>query len=197
MNRRHFIKTTGLSLAATFSLLLSFLISCSVEKRSSESATSSHHQPSSDTAQADSCAFDNDFKGLTTAWLKELKITEFTWREDLHGALIAQGLDTVFISQGGCSHFGISVDLWMRTPAPDITDSTFWISKALELADKYQMTDYSEIIRKGKLRRAEIDELNVWYEVFPENQAENETFDGIAIVLEKDFKRLSISKYFN
>lgn len=197
MNRRHFIRTTGLSLAATFSLLLSISISCSVEKRNSESATSLNHQPSSDTAQADSCAFNNDFKGLTTAWLKELRISDFIWREDLHGALIPHGLDTVFISQGGCNHFGISVDLWMRTPAPDITDSTFWISKALELADKYQMTDYSEIIRKGKVRRVNMDTSNIWYEVFPENQAENEIHDGIAVVVEKDFKRLSFGKYFN
>jgi|GEM_PF-1827991 hypothetical protein len=192
MNRRLFIKNTGLSLAATFSLLLFFSISCSVEKRKAESDAQS-----SDSQKADTCDFTNDYKELTAEWLKELKITEFTWRENLHGALIAQGEDTVFISQGGCGPFGISVDLWMRTPAPDITDSTFWISKALELADKYQMTDYSEIIRKGKLRRTEIDAFNVWYEVFPENQAENEVFEGIAVVLEKDFKRLSMSKYFN
>lgn len=31
----------------------------------------------------DDCIFNNDFKGLTTDWLKELKITEFIWRDNL------------------------------------------------------------------------------------------------------------------
>jgi hypothetical protein len=184
---------------------LIFAFACSADPKTilnsttpDSTITAKGNHTSADSANTDEdCVFDNNFKGLTTKWLSELKITDFIWREDLHGALIPQGQDTVFVSQGGCGHFGISVEIWMRTSTPDITDSTFWISKALELADKYQMNDYSEIIRKGKLRKINMDEINVWYEVSPENQAGNEIFDGIAVVCEKDFKRLSFGKYFN
>lgn len=143
------------------------------------------------------CVFNNDFKGLTTEWLNELEITDFVWREDLHGALIPKGQDSIFISQGGCAHFGTLVELRIRSKTPDISDSTFWMSKALELADNYKLNDYSDMIRKGKLRKFYGDNNNVSYEVSPDNQVDNLIYEGINIVSENGYIRLSISKYFN
>ncbi len=191
-------------------LSLQMLIGCSsaseksasthLEISSSEQNTQlySTRQSETDSLETeDDCVFNNDFKSLTTEWLTELNIIQYFWREDLHGALIPQGQDTVLISQGGCEHFGISVELFMRTESPSITDSIFWIAKALELAETYKMNDYAEMIREGRFRKSESHDQSVLYEVSPEKPIENEIYDGIYIILEKDLKRLSLSKYFN
>lgn len=148
-------------------------------------------------ADDNDCVFNNDFKGLTTEWLSKLKITDFVWREDIHGALIPKGVDTTFISQGGCTHFGTTVELWARTEVREISDSIFWISKALELADNYQLTDYADIIRKGNFRKLNHDDDSVTYEVYPDEEIDNAIYEGINIVSEKEYVRLSISKYLN
>lgn len=38
-------------------------------------------RPTTDTDEED-CVFNNDYKGLTTDWLKELKMEAFIWRDD-------------------------------------------------------------------------------------------------------------------
>ncbi|MBL7838676.1 MAG: hypothetical protein JNJ75_00910 [Cyclobacteriaceae bacterium] len=144
--------------------------------------------------EGDDCVFNNDFKGLTTEWLAELKITNFIWREDLKSALIPNGVDTTLLSQGGCGHFGISVELILRTKTAELSDSAYWISKALEIADQYKMTDYAELIRKGKLKISNKDEDRVWYEMLSET--DTEVYEGISVIVNKDFKRLTMSKYF-
>ncbi|MBL7832458.1 MAG: hypothetical protein JNK18_00815 [Cyclobacteriaceae bacterium] len=193
-------------------ILACFIISCTGNKTSSESADTVRSvtlaQTTPDTVHRnadpsrgydtlmetdDDCVFNNDFKGLTTDWLEELKINDFIWRDDLKGALIPAGEDTVFLSKGGCSHFGTSVELWIHTETPDLIDSTFWISKALELADQYEMTDYAELIRKRKLKISNLEEDRLWFEVFPDR--DTEVYEGINIIIDKKIKRLSISKY--
>ncbi len=152
------------------------------------------YDTASEEGEDDDCVFNNDFKGLTTEWLAELKITNFIWREDLKSALIPNGIDTTILSQGGCGHFGISVGLILRTKTSDLSDSAYWISKALEIADQYKMTDYAELIRKGKLKISNKDEDRVWYEMLTET--DTEVYEGMSVIMNKDFKRLTMSKYF-
>lgn len=148
----------------------------------------------SEEGEDDDCVFNNDFKGLTTEWLAELKITNFIWREDLKSALIPNGVDTTLLSQGGCGHFGTSVELILRTKTAELSDSAYWISKALEIADQYKITDYAELIHKGKLKISNKNEDRVWYEMLSETNTE--VYEGISVILNKDFKRLTMSKYF-
>ena len=155
---------------------------------------SAAYDSTADEGEDDDCVFNNDFKGLTTEWLAELKITNFIWREDLKSALIPNGVDTTLLSQGGCGHFGISVELILRTKTAELSDSAYWISKALEIADQYKMTDYAELIRKGKLKISNKDEDRVWYEMLSET--DTEVYEGISVIVNKDFKRLTMSKYF-
>jgi hypothetical protein len=44
------------------------------------------------------CVFNDDYKGLTSDWLAELKIKNFIWRDDLKQALVSKGQDTVFMA---------------------------------------------------------------------------------------------------
>ncbi len=190
-----------------FYIIIMVLIGCSANKKTEESTdslgvisqNSTRIPETHDASDIDDndCVFNNDFKGLTTEWLSELNIVDFIWREDLHGALIPKGQDTTFLSRGGCHHFGTSVELWIRTKVPDISDSIFWVSKALELTDNYKLDDYSDMIRKGKLDKFHSDENSVTYEVHPDSQTDNLVYGGINIVSEKGYVRLSISKYFN
>lgn len=195
--------------------LLAFVacISCAGDQKSAESLDTPPNLPQTkeapDTLQIvtetpaekdttamedDDCVFNNNFKGLTTEWLAELKITNFIWREDLKSALIPNGIDTTLLSKGGCGHFGISVELILRTKTAELSDSAYWISKALDIADQYKMTDYAELIRKGKLKISDKDEDRVWYEVLSET--DTEVYEGISVIMNKDFKRLTMSKYF-
>lgn len=74
------------------------LISCTAQERSRQTAdtlmastpiqardsvVSIEATSSTEEENDDDCIFNNDFKGLTTDWLKELKITEFIWRDNL------------------------------------------------------------------------------------------------------------------
>lgn len=145
----------------------------------------------------DDCVFNNDYKGLTIDWLKELKITEFIWRDDLKQALIPRGLDTVFLQQGGCTHSGFVVELKLTDDQHAITDSAYWITKALELSREYQMDYYEQVIREGKIKKAESGQTSLWYEVEDKDVDDNLIFNGIEIAQDGQNKRVSISQYFN
>ena len=94
--------------------------------------------PTTDTEEED-CVFNNDYKGLTTDWLKELKIEAFIWRDDLKQALVPKRQDTVFLQRGGCTHSGFVVEFKLTDDQHLLTDSAYWITKALELSCEYQM----------------------------------------------------------
>src|SRR5688572_1653153 len=113
-----------------------FLISCTAQEKSSQTAEKLADKMSvgvrdtitvidtTSTAQEegddDDFIFNNDYKGLTSEWLKELNITEFIWREDLKQALIPKGQDTLFFSKGGCTHSGILVELKLANDSHDL-----------------------------------------------------------------------------
>lgn len=185
-------KTSSESAGAVSSITLAQTPQVPVQNKTDSSATY-------DTLAEDDddCVFNNDFKGLTTKWLNELKIKDFIWRDDLKGALVPLGEDTVLLSQGGCRLFGITAELRMYRETPDITDSAFWVSKALLLADQFELNDYSDVIKRHQLKLSSINKTQAWYEVYPENTIENEIFDGIVITVEGSVKKISIGKYFN
>src|SRR5262245_43726617 len=92
----------------------------------SNSTATPEKESEKDTVEND-CVFNDNYEELTKKWLSELKIDKFVWRADLSQALIPEGSDTVFISQGGCAHFGISVESKMTNNVHPITDSVFFI----------------------------------------------------------------------
>lgn len=193
--------------------ILGLLISCTAREKSSqtgdtlaanasgrarESVDSIDTTPASEEkSDDDDCVFNSDYKGLTIDWLKELKITDFIWRDDLKQALIPIGLDTVFLQQGGCTHSGFVVELKLTNDQHAITDSAYWITKALELSHEYQMDHYEKMIREGRIKKAESSQSNLWYEIDDNDMEDNLIFNGIEISQEGPGKRISISQYFN
>lgn len=155
---------------------IGLLFSCTQQNKSTETTDTLNRtaeptagrditvNPTTDTEDED-CVFNNDYKGLTTDWLKELKIEAFIWRDDLKQALVPKGQDTVFLQQGGCTHSGFVVELKLTDDQHAIADSAYWITKALELSGEYQMDHYEQMIRKGKIKKTESGQKNVWYEI--------------------------------
>lgn len=123
--------------------------------------------------------------------------TNFIWRDDLEQALIPMGQDTVFLSQGGCIHFGFILELKLAQDNHLISDSVYWVHKALDLATEYEMDHYSKMIQSGKIRAAQQGETTVWYEVDDDKEDDNLFYTGIEITVEGTSKRIRISQYFN
>jgi hypothetical protein len=150
----------------------------------------------SDNVEED-CVFNNDYKGLTKDWLTQLKIRDFIWRDDLKQALIPKGQDTVFISKGGCTHLGLLVELKLTNDNHPLTDSVYWVNKALGIAFEYQMDHYDKMIKEGRIRKAESGQKTTWYEIDDNDSEDNLVYNGIEIVENGRTKRVSISQYFN
>jgi hypothetical protein len=107
-----------------------------------------------------------------------------------------EGSDTVFISKGGCTHFGISVELHLSDDHL-LADSAYWIQKAYALAKEYKMDHYADMISQSKLKGAEQSQTSVWYEVEDTESDDNLTYDGISIRSINSRKTISLSQYFN
>ena len=188
-------------------MIIGLLISCTQQNRTTESAdTINFRELATDAiSQADTnsdinefdCVFNNDYKGLTTDWLAELNIKDFIWRSDLEQALIAKKQDTLFVSQGGCVHFGFLVELKLTNDKHAIGDSIFWINKALELAKEFKMDHYEQMINQGRIRKVQDNDTNVWFEIDDNDTDDNLFYNGIEIVFNGQEKRMSISQYFN
>jgi hypothetical protein len=187
-------------------LILGLLISCGQSNKNTKIAdpikTTSQteiEQKTNDTTsdKEDDCVFNNDYNELTTEWLSELKIKNFIWRADLEQALIPNGQDTVFLSKGGCYHFGMSVELKLTNDNHQLTDSAFWLNRSLKLAIEYHMDHYKQMIEEGRIRMAQDGETRVTYVIDDEKEPDNLEYDGIEITQDGQNKRISISQYYN
>lgn len=164
-------------------------------KRKANETTSDNGQTKDE--QEEDCVFNSDYKRLTTEWLNELNIKDFIWRVNLEQALIPRGQDTVFLSQGGCSHFGILAELKLTNDNHDITDSTFWINKAFDLANEYKMEHYAQMIKEGKIRKVQDGKTTVWYEIDDNDETDNLFYNGIEITFDGQTKKINMTQYYN
>jgi hypothetical protein len=160
-----------------------------------------HHEtqvPNGETTDSENdCIFNNDYKGLTTKWLNELEITDFIWRADLEQALIPKGQDTVFLSKGGCHHFGISVEMKFATDNHALADSTFWINSALEIANEYKLEHYAQMIKEGRIRKVEERYTNAWYGIEDNDDEDNLFYTGIEINIKGQYRKIRLTQYYN
>jgi hypothetical protein len=189
-------------------LIIGLLISCTQQNKNAatgvntdtlkvNSITEIKIDDSTSATEDEDCIFNNDYKQLTTEWLTELKINYFIWRADLNQALIPKGQDTVFLSKGGCYHFGISVELKLTNDFHSLADSALWMNRALKLAIEYQMEHYKQMLEEGRVRMAQDGDKRVTYLVEDEKEPGNLVYDGIEFTQEGENKRIRISQYFN
>jgi len=143
------------------------------------------------------CPFNNDYKGLTTEWLVKLGKTDFVWNEKSNQAEIYSGQDTIFVSKGGCVHFGILIELRLGNDKHTINDSEYWLKKALVLATEFEFNHYKKMITENNLKRVETNKNVVWFDIEDDNFDDNLFYNGVEINLEKKTKVISLSKYYN
>jgi hypothetical protein len=151
---------------------------------------------STPSAMEDTCVFDNDYKGLTMDWVKELKASGFVWDEKMFAAIKVIDHDTILLAQGGCYHFGISAK-WSTVDTHEATDSSYWITKALKFAEEYQLNDYVAFIKGGQLQRDLTSETYVRYNVIDTARYTNTLYEGISVADMGHRKRLTLSLYYN
>jgi hypothetical protein len=156
---------------------------------------------STSSAMEDTCIFNNDYKGLTMGWVEELKASDFVWDEKKLAAIKVIDHDTILLAQGGCYHFGISAE-WRISDQHDLADSVYWIRKALQFANEYQMTDYASFITDGRFYGQHDDESRkdrsrVYYMVIDTTKITNIVYDGILIETRPEGKTISLSQYVN
>jgi hypothetical protein len=188
-------------------IITGFLISCTQQIRNIETVDSlktikpvvaKDSTVNTETkSEEEDCVFNNDYKRLTSEWLAELRIKNFIWKDNIKAALVPKGQDTVFVSRGGCSHSGLSVELKLENDNHLITDSSYWIKKALDLAIEYQMKHYEQMIKENRIRKTENGKTTVWYEIDDDKEADNLEYTGIEISQNGLSKKVSISEYFN
>lgn len=188
-------------------IVLLEIISCSRQNKSSDTtdtiklntqaAKKDTTVNSNSRTEENDCVFNNDYKGLTTSWLAELKITNFIWRSDLDQALIPRGQDTIFISQGGCVHFGIVAEIKLTNDTHSLNDSIFFVKRALQLATEFKMDQYERAITGRKIKKVQDTKTTVWYDIEDDNLEDNLFYNGIEITVDGKNKKISLSQYFN
>lgn len=183
-------------------LIIILLFSCTHQNKSIETLDTlkTTTEPTSGTnaeTEEEDCVFNNDYKGLTSEWLKELKIKDFIWRDDQKQALVPSGQDTVFFSKGGCTHSVLLVELKLTNDHHALTDSTYWVEKALALSALYHMNHYEQMIRERKIKMGNTGEKNIWYEIEDNDVEDNLIYNGIEITQDGLSKRINISQYVN
>lgn len=150
-----------------------------------------------ETDPQDDCVFENNYRKLTTDWLRESGIESFTWDDKNNRAIIAHEGDTTFASKGGCEHFGILLErrLAFDVHPPDHFD--YWLGEAQKLAEQYGFEFYAREIKAGKILGINETNGSVWYEVGDDDPTDNLYYNGIEIRSAEKSKTISISQYYN
>jgi hypothetical protein len=144
----------------------------------------------------DDCVFNDDYKGLTTKWLAEVGKTDFVWREDLEQAVIAMGMDTIFVLQGGCSHFGFLVELRLSDDRHTLSDTAFWLTKAQGLAKDFDFEHYEKALGEN-MYTLEKNENSIWFSVEDDDPDDNMIYNGVEVSVKGNSKIISLSQYLN
>jgi hypothetical protein len=185
------------------STLCVVIVSSCTNRTSKEGTALTSSEPKKRAAEKDSssvehdCVFNDDYQGLTDEWLKEINKNNFVWKSDINRAVVIDGPDSIFLSKGGCGHFGISVELRIPNDRHLISDSTFWIERTLRLADEFGMDHYSKAIRSKSLRKVQDSPTKIWFEVEDDAGDDNLYYDGIEVCVEGGVSRIGISQYYN
>jgi hypothetical protein len=144
----------------------------------------------------DDCVFNNNYKELTKEWLTKSGIKKFIWDDSLNHAKFSQSEDTVFLTQGGCTHFGYTVEQRIYADKLD-RDIEHWIKISIELSDKFGFEHYAQSLRAKKYLAPQSTHNSFWLDIPDDNLDDNLFYPGIEVRINTEYKAIVISKYFN
>ncbi|GEM_PF-6191298 len=152
--------------------------------------------PYSVAAQND-CIFNNDIEGLTADWIERSNTGYyFKWDEGVksYRAQISRK-ESIEVSSGGCIHFTTSLN-YSTSERKDLNDVDFWISKALELAEMFQIEFFLQPLRSRAYSLEQRGDKHVIYS-FPVEEFSNKSTEGILIEQKGNTIVLEMSYYIN
>lgn len=152
--------------------------------------------PDSSAAETD-CVFNNDLKGVTAEWIKELGKTDYVWQERQFRAALVSGKDSVFLTKGGCVHFGTTVQLKIDQDNHALTDSLYWTKRSLALAEEFKMDDFTMAIKEGKIKISSRSDDKLRFDVEDHDPSDNNFLVGIEIVSDGKSTMVTLSQYYN
>ncbi len=142
------------------------------------------------------CVFNNDYKSLTTEWMKELRVQTYSWDDVNKRTVLIEGADSIYFRQGGCAHFGFSVEQVLTSNTVPLADSTYWIQASLKFAERFGFDHYAQSIKAGKVNIVHND-TGFWFEVDDDDPEDNLFYTGIEITAFDRARKIGISFYYN
>lgn len=154
-----------------------------------------------DTLDDSDCIFDtSSYKFTTTALLKFDKTIQYKWdKEAKQAKAILNNGDTLYLSIGGCDHFGYAATLITKTPF-NVTDSllnkTRWLAKTFF---NNGFESYDELIAYNKYSKSEdsTPEYSSYDVTLSDSVAENCIFEGFSFEKRGNNTIIAISGYIN
>lgn len=153
--------------------------------------------------EEDDCVFDTSAYRFTTAALKKYKADiRFQWnKDDGEAQAVVDHGDTLWLSIGGCYHFGYSAILSTGIPFPDsaaLTGKSMWLARTF--FDGGFDDKYVECISKGMFRRTETHDpqhLHHFEIIDPDTSITNSIYEGFSFESQGTRTRIVISGYMN
>lgn len=142
------------------------------------------------------CVFNNNYKELTEEWLTESGISKFVWDDSLKHAKFSRKKDTIFLTQGGCNHFGYTVEQRIYSDKLD-TDIEHWVNLAIGLSDKFDFKHYEKSLRAKEFSKPTNTNNPFWIDIKDDYLDDNLFYSGVEVRINSEYKAILISKYFN
>jgi len=152
--------------------------------------------PKQKNIQQDDCVFNNNYQELTVEWFTKSGITKFVWDDSLKHAKFLQKEDTVFLTQGGCYHFGYTLEQRIYGDKSD-RNLDHWVKISIELSEKFGFEHYAQSLRTKKYSTPQNTHNSFWLEIQDDNLDDNLFYTGVEVRINKEYKAIRISKYFN
>jgi|GEM_PF-1010740 len=143
------------------------------------------------------CVFNNDYKGLTAGWLKELNIQDYEWDSNRNNAIIIDGRDSILVTQGGCYHFGFTVTQKLMNENVSFDSLSYWIDKSILLAEKFEFDNYLKSLKDSTFTIENEELHSIWISVEDDNIDDNLFYSGIELKREDNNSKITISQYYN
>lgn len=147
------------------------------------------------------CVFNDDIKGQSVEALLEYDSNlDYEWNEGAKEVTAVIDKDTVYVSMGGCYHYGFTAGL--RTSNQNFDDTAFWFSKAKWIANSFLWKsigeDYTRVIDNGQLIKRSNNTLNeVHYNFPPDTSITNIYIEGVTISRSPKGTTVEVGGYMN
>lgn len=147
------------------------------------------------------CIFDtSSYKFTTTALLKFDKAIQYKWdKETKQAKTVLNNGDTLYLSIGGCDHFGYTARLITKTPfntTDSLLNKTRWLARTF-FDNGFE--SYDQLIAVDKFSKSEdsTPEYSMYNVALSDSVAENCIFEGFSFEKRGNNTIIEIGGYIN